>query len=689
MIQQINSHFEDNTEDHIEVRTPQQNPMDRPKLANQATQLGPKFQFSIEPVIDKVLIHPNSGTKRSRQSPTRRKFMLRCRRGGRRVGSSEAPGGTSECPADWPSDEDHCGVYTSKHCLSGLLNWLSIRTRIHWVWRQNFSGFGGRFQWVGRNFGGFGENFVGLEEDFGGFGGILWVCRKILVGLERILWVWRKILVGLEEFCGFGGRFWWVWREFCGFAGRFWWVWRNLVGMATGGAREKRVMVGYVGLLLVGVLVVGAFWSAGAAPANFDVREHISSSTSYAAGKGIKYGDDEVESTPEGCVPVHINLVARHGTRRPTKKRVKELEDFADRLRVLSAEAAKIQKETTSLPPAWINDWKSPWSDKWIGGELLPKGEEELYDMAQRYKIKYPEIFSEQYHPDVYPIIATQVGRSSASSVAFGMGMFAGQGTLGSGKQRAFSVITDTKGNDIHLRFHDTCMAYKESKKLRKPKVAGWQSQVYELVAKAVQGRYRLALTAHDVTTLWLLCKNEASLLNIVDRACGLFTAEEIELLEWADDLEMHHLKGYGEKLNYRMGVPLLDDVVKSMDRAMAADQSKTLVEKARLRFAHAETIIPFSCLLGLFLEGTDITRVQSEMPLDAPLRPPQKRLWRGALVAPFAANTALVLHKCPADNGAGVKYLVQALHNEKPVMMPVSDHFIKMFLSCTVTTRF
>lgn len=26
--------------------------------------------------------------------------------------------------------------------------------------------------------------------------------------------------------------------------------------------------------------------------------------------------------------------------------------------------------------------------------------------------------------------------------------------------------------------------------------------------------------------------------------------------------------------------------------------------EKARLRFAHAETVVPFSCLLGLFHEG-------------------------------------------------------------------------------------
>jgi multiple inositol-polyphosphate phosphatase/2,3-bisphosphoglycerate 3-phosphatase len=63
---------------------------------------------------------------------------------------------------------------------------------------------------------------------------------------------------------------------------------------------------------------------------------------------------------------------------------------------------------------------------------------------------------------------------------------------------------------------------------------------------------------------------------------------------------------------------------------------------------------------------------VQSEQPLQAPMRPPQRRLWRGSLVAPFGANTALVLYKCPSDSAHG-KYLVQALHNEKPVVMPVS----------------
>ncbi|CAM6046118.1 unnamed protein product [Sphagnum compactum] len=67
-------------------------------------------------------------------------------------------------------------------------------------------------------------------------------------------------------------------------------------------------------------------------------------------------------------------------------------------------------------------------------------------------------------------------------------------------KQRAFAVVSDSKGNDIHLRFHDTCMAYKQSKKYRMSAVEKLQAKVYELVAKAVKERLGLAVTAEDVS---------------------------------------------------------------------------------------------------------------------------------------------------------------------------------------------
>lgn len=46
-------------------------------------------------------------------------------------------------------------------------------------------------------------------------------------------------------------------------------------------------------------------------------------------------------------------------------------------------------------------------------------------------------------------------------------------------------------------------------------------------------------------------------------------------MLEWTDDLEVFILKGYGKSLNYRMGVPLLEDVLKSMEQAIEAKEGE------------------------------------------------------------------------------------------------------------------
>lgn len=43
--------------------------------------------------------------------------------------------------------------------------------------------------------------------------------------------------------------------------------------------------------------------------------------------------------------------------------------------------------------------------------------------------------------------------------------------------------------------------------------------------------------------------------------------------MEWTDDLEVFIVKGYGNSLNYRMGVPLLEDVIQSMEEAIKAKE--------------------------------------------------------------------------------------------------------------------
>ena len=44
--------------------------------------------------------------------------------------------------------------------------------------------------------------------------------------------------------------------------------------------------------------------------------------------------------------------------------------------------------------------------------------------------------------------------------MAFGIGLFSGTGSLGVGAHRAFSVISESRANDIWLRFYKNCQTY-------------------------------------------------------------------------------------------------------------------------------------------------------------------------------------------------------------------------------------
>ncbi|XP_031248383.1 multiple inositol polyphosphate phosphatase 1-like isoform X1 [Pistacia vera] len=406
----------------------------------------------------------------------------------------------------------------------------------------------------------------------------------------------------------------------------------------------------------------------------FDVRQHLSTVTRYNVVKDVADKNFVPSEIPDGCTPIHLNLVARHGTRAPTKKRMGELDRLADHLEVLVRE---VEENHLSLEkvPAWLRGWKSPWRGKLKGGELIGKGEDELYDLGIRIRERFPDLFNEDYHPDIYTMRATQVPRASASAVAFGMGLFSERGSLGPGRHRAFAVTSESRASDIKLRFHDCCDNYKNFRTNREPAVNKLKEPTFDEITSSLRKRYGLNFTRQDISSLWFLCKQEASLLDITDQACGLFSPSELALLEWTDDLEVFILKGYGESLNYRMGVPLLGDVVQSMEEAIKAKEEKHTpgsYEKASLRFAHAETVVPFTCLLGLFLERSQLHQIQREEPLQLPPKPPQSRNWRGSIVAPFAGNNMLVLYSCPAN--VPNKYFVQVLHNEHPIPVPGCD---------------
>ncbi|XP_078162796.1 uncharacterized protein LOC144557975 isoform X2 [Carex rostrata] len=419
------------------------------------------------------------------------------------------------------------------------------------------------------------------------------------------------------------------------------------------------------------------FFSADATVKPFDVRRHLCTVTRYdmstdTTSTTTTTSSSSASAIPHGCQPIHLNLLARHGTRSPTKRRIKEVDRLATRLAALVEEATS-DSEAPKIP-GWIQKWESPWKGV-TGGELTDMGEEELYRLALRVKDRFPDIFSWDYHPHIYPIKATQVPRAAASAVAFGTGLFSGKGTLGLGHNRAFSVLTESLASDVLLRFNQICATYKDYKESEKPEVEELKAPIIEDITSALISRHHLDFKRQDVASLWFLCKQQASLLNITDQACGLFNKTEILLLEWTDDLEVFLLKGYGKSINYWMGVPLLRDIFQRMQEAIQANEENQpggMYERAQLQFAHAGTIISFGCLLGLFLDRDEYEKIQRAEPLDLPPKPPQKRNWRGSLISPFAGNNMLVLYQCSSrQTDQNISYHVQVLHNEVPVSLP------------------
>lgn len=86
---------------------------------------------------------------------------------------------------------------------------------------------------------------------------------------------------------------------------------------------------------------------------------------------------------------------------------MREFDALASRLEILLKDVK--EKGSSEKIPAWLWEWRSPWKGKRTGGELIKEGEDDLYHLGIRTREKFPELFSEDYHPDIYPIKATQV----------------------------------------------------------------------------------------------------------------------------------------------------------------------------------------------------------------------------------------------------------------------------------------
>jgi hypothetical protein len=162
------------------------------------------------------------------------------------------------------------------------------------------------------------------------------------------------------------------------------------------------------------------------------------------------------------------------------------------------------------------------------------------------------------------------------------------------------------------------------------------------------------------VYNIYGLCRLQANINknNLTHSFCSFFTKNsELEYFSWEEDALNYFSKGYAGSENnvaHNVACALVGNFIATSDEAIKSPKTAPI---AHLRFAHAETIIPFLVQLGLYSSDSVSTMLQNA----------SERKFRTTEISPMAANVQWILYQCPNNN-----YRVQMLHNEVAKSFPM-----------------
>ncbi|XP_022809597.1 multiple inositol polyphosphate phosphatase 1-like [Stylophora pistillata] len=413
-----------------------------------------------------------------------------------------------------------------------------------------------------------------------------------------------------------------------------------------------------------------------------------SKKTWLKSGSKTRYQKKEFPfEAPEGCDPLHISMVIRHGTRYPSKKDVKKIERMLD----------VINKE---IDPKWSNGdlylpWKNPFSldhDKL----LASAGEEELYYLAKEFLKRFPSLLSHPYHPQNFDFISTGTSRTVQSAMAFAFGLFEGRGRLGPSGFQPVAIASRETNNDPILRFFDICPKYNvevadndtalhEYKKFKRGKEVERIGHKLSRLMTTAPDYSQTTFTAETIIGMYTACIFEVAIFNRESTWCLLFDEEDFLTLEYISDLKHYWKRGYGYPITYQIGCPLLENIVSNLKNA--TDPYSGERKYGNFMFAHSETLQPLYALLGLFKDQEELRAGN--------MNAHSRRKYRTSEIVPFGANIAFIAYSCNADDTRGKEsdsykmeqFKIQVFVNEELVALPCCGEQrecpLKTFLQC------
>lgn len=345
---------------------------------------------------------------------------------------------------------------------------------------------------------------------------------------------------------------------------------------------------------------------------------------------------------PKDYMPIYISHLGRHGSRYSTSgdkaKSLYHVLDTAADKKELTVKGYKLKNKVKRF--LQISHGKY--------GLLTPRGIREEMGIAKRMYFRYPEVFGKEVRA-----VSTYVTRAKQSMDAFLKEL----SCLTSSKE---FVVTSNGEVDPILRFFDLNTAYLKYKEEGDWRCSLQAFEEREDVATPFLRQFFMKEYIESfvnplemATTVYNIYSNTLN----VDVNLGLrqyFIQEQLYYFWENENLRNYLEKGpsfIGEDLPTDISFALLRSFIEEADEAL-----KRVNRSADLRFAHAETIIPFVSILGLkggSMQTDDLNEVS--------------KIWRDCNIASMAANLQFIFYvSCKKT-----PILVKLLYNEKEYPLP------------------
>eukprot|EP00127_Corallochytrium_limacisporum_P003530 Clim_evm13s150 gene=Clim_evmTU13s150 len=382
------------------------------------------------------------------------------------------------------------------------------------------------------------------------------------------------------------------------------------------------------------------------------------------------------------CRPEHIQMLVRHGTRYPSTGDIRKLDKLQNKLNQLD-----LHGDSNYL---WLKDWENPFheSDDKMLHEI---GEYELYEIAKRYRERFPTLFMEKYSSRSYRFTSTKTERAAQSASAFSYGLFEGTGIISENGFQPVAINSASIDRDIQLRFFDNCDKYLrvvkgddldgevsrpgvktvsgELKKFKKSEAL--QSLIADVKRKVGLPEDHPFPSYKDLYGIYVMCAYGVNLRGDTT-FCDIFedTDKALKILDFHSELKTYYVRGEGTDINTQMSCPLLTDMWEHIEALVEnyKDNQNMLPHhqlKGAFRFAHAETLIPLVNLMGLYTQGEkgNLTADEYETHI-------KDREFRSGIMSPFSGNIGMVVYKCTGTTPDNVHWKVATLLNERVYKM-------------------